>query len=479
MDVKAIKQELDIPVMQRNMFVSPPESYENILNSVSRRAYVPVGRLKHQIYFAAFDEYVNYAGTKKLVAELVNGDVMVLNILRLGTRLFFIYGKPDSDKDEFVIYANEMDPELKILGSSIVVKKFATDKRSGSIMTAVSDDRTRLAFIRLPPQAGKEKLKVQVAVFSDSFSELWSATVTTDKREKDALVQDVKLDNKGNLYIKGDVVDGNPVNNKLKYYPFVTCYFAQTKVTKTFDVGSENGENSMTCFKMINDVPYLAGVNFFEKNSGHIVLRTIDAAAQNLGLQLNIPIDDELFKAVALVVHYPRRYWMVNLAVLPNNSIVATVENNFLHITPHGNVGAAQSSTMQAISFGTDGKVKWTVQIIKRQASPYTSSTGHLLLTTGNTVIVLYNDSVSNYRYGPESKKGPGYTGKGPALVVAAEIDENGKFTHRPLSNDPAMKGFTLDILGTSKISDGVYFSRVADLTESSKNTRNAVLRLK
>jgi hypothetical protein len=110
-------------------------------NPRAKKTYAGMGISEKGFHFAVLDNYVNFKEIKRLTSESINGDVMLHGFIPLGDRLFVIYSISDAAKDEFTAYVNEVDADMKILGSPVILRKFQNFKKGGSVISiAVSEN---------------------------------------------------------------------------------------------------------------------------------------------------------------------------------------------------------------------------------------------------------------------------------------------------------------------------------------------------
>ena len=418
----------------------------------SRRTFTSFAFSKKNFMYS--ENFISPSGNKAFVAEVSEKESEKISVLRLlnhSDRLFIIYQRPGDKDGKFSIYVNEIDKDLKVLGTPILIHSFGRDVSSSTeIRTAVSHDQKRFMVYRYVLGPKKQRL-LEYKMLDENFSEVESKLVELDDKDDDVILEVLKIDNLGNIYLLASRKNDGDKN----FSPAVLYYSVATGL-KTHRVGLDDGENFGVNLKIVNGVkPYVVGLNKKNKEVRYFIssLDNQTGIERDLGSQ-RMPED---FYQAANKGGYETTHWSVaNIVGLENGNIVASVEATVKMTSGGSTVGFFGDNTY-VISFAPTGEEKFQRTIYKRQGG-LSEFVGHALIASKNKAFIIYNDHAENITLSPENKNIKEYKMK-DAMVVVVEIDENGKVLKYPFSKDPTFADFNISIADFVQLKDNLFFA--------------------
>ncbi|NOT76665.1 MAG: hypothetical protein HOP08_17190 [Cyclobacteriaceae bacterium] len=464
-DQKQLREQLDI---KRFSFIRKNTSVSSTVffDTRERKAYTGYGLNGGAFWFMSFNDYVNPSGMKKLSAEFVStGDketVQMVGFVRNTTKLFILYTIDFPDQDQFSLYVNEVNGDMQLMGTPILVSSFSGLKQSGSgLGLEKSKDEQSFLVFRLFNTKAKEKQKFECRLLDASFGEVWQKVFEPGNLDKELSIQSFQVDNSGNCYILAErTLKGDK-------RPILMSYLYKTKSFTISELGLDVGDNYGANLELLGGVkPYVVGINKQKKNFVYFVNRfNVSSGTMEL---LGSSMIDKDFNRFANIGGFDDSHWgVVNLVSLENNDLVATFEASLV-MTKNGVIYGYSNYYTYVVSFTEDGKSKWTHVVRKKQMGIMGSFLSHYVFPYKNKVLIVYNDRPENMKRALNYVELEVFSGK-DAMMTVQEIDDQGKATKYPLTKDPQLANYSLNLETLSKIQDNLYHSGV--ITFKSRTT--------
>lgn len=449
-----VRSEMNLPKVKFALF--KPVSYSTSLffDTQAKKAYTGIGFSGGAFQFAVLEDYIKYSGSKKLTAEFVNGKVNIYAFFNIQNKMYIFYALKYPEKDEFSLYVNEVDKDMVVLGSPIIIQNYKNLKSYGDgISISPSKNKKKILITRVLDTRPREKQKLECKVITDSFSEEWIKEFELENMDKEMFLQTMEVDNSGNFYLLVKFTA------KSEDQPVLYSYFWKTKSFKSFSLGLQEGENFGTNLELLNgEKPFLVGLNQKKKNVSYFIDRinpeteTID----HLGVN---PMPEDFYKASQFNAYSTKDWSVANLISLANNDLVASIEARLVVLRNGIPMGYYTYHTF-LMSFKENGSPKWSHTVYKIQGGA-SETVGHLLLPVQNSVLVIYNDHPENINKKPEDKKVEGFTGLKEALMTVQEIDENGNVKKYPFTKDKGLENYCLNLNTTARIEENLFYAPI------------------
>lgn len=470
-DQKQIRKDFDIPLVI-TPFKRLSYTTAQFYNTKEKLTYTGFGFQNKGFHFAVMENYLNYSGVKKLSAEAIGNErVMLLAFVPLNNKTFVLYSTKFPDQDQFSLYVNEVSPDMVLLGSPILIRTFKELKESGMELTVASSENDKFLLVtRVYSTKSKQKQKMEFIALDDSFGTVWDNVLETEYMDRDIFVQYTSIDNNGNMYALAQDQTGKI------YKPILYSYFWKNKSLKKSTLGLPGGENYGALLELVDGVkPMIMGLNNNEKKVSYFTARLNDKT-QEVDYLGSAPMPDNFYK-VANETYFKTDSWKVqDIVKLNDGSMVASVEATVA--VQNTKYVIYYSYHTYAISFQENGKSNWIRTIPKKQTT-IDGLTGHLLIPANDRVLVIYNDDSSNLPKKPEDTDVDRFNGRS-AVVMVHEIDSAGKVTKYPLSTDKELAGYALNFNFVSKIEKGLYFGTLTKISGlASIDSRNLTMKVK
>jgi hypothetical protein len=113
--------------------------------------------------------------------------------------------------------------------------------------------------------------------------------------------------------------------------------------------------------------------------------------------------------------------------VLPGGNIVPDIEANVSQSMSHGSNASYYSSPALVLALQPSGEIAWHKTLYKYQVQPLNSDLlGHVLLTSNNTLYMMYNDNLENFTFPADIDRKMNGLLKNSTYVATVAIDEKG-----------------------------------------------------
>lgn len=428
------KEELDkINIGQKSFARQEIEGrsrYNYFLNRKDKLLYMGIARDENKRYrFGVFKNYTTLSDSRIMQLEMPGMEGASYTFIKMdeinGRRfLFYTTGKDETN----ALYVNQVDDNFVILGSPIKLMEekgkyqgfsvhISENKKSVLIFQSgvgdYDDDKSTMATLR-------ENKSVSAIMLDNQFSEVWRTEFELPFRLLKGDIDNVKVDNAGNMYLLTYM--GKAKDQLATLYQ----YYWKTKELKKSAVGKPGVRTWGCLFDVLKGTtPVVAGLYGNDKRNGHFVT-VFDPASMTSKEIVNKPFmkDYELWDGFIRAEFYSIRH----LAMTENNNITFSVEGA---VQMSGSTNASVYTFLFSPAFvkqvDINGKDVWQKVIRKSQIVPVVPNCGsHALLAKGNDIVVLYADHADNAGRGADDKKPKVYR-REKSIVISQRIDEGGK----------------------------------------------------
>jgi hypothetical protein len=455
LDQKEIVKMMGVPkfkIGRRATTISTGIFFDN----VSNKSIIYFGFSGSSLRFMVSDDYIKPGYGKDLSAELVKeGDkesIQLVSFVSINNRLYIFYAIDFPKTDQFSVYMNEVSKDFVVMGSPILVHNYKDLKKYGhSVNLLPSRNNQYFLLSRDIETKPREPQKFECTVIDSLFSPTWSRLFEMENKDKELLLQSIDLDNNGNLYVLAEK-EVKPEAGPVLYF-----YGWKDKLLKSAPLGLADGDNFGVKLEIVNGTtPYLVGLNQQKKSVRCFVDRfdVTSASLQHLG---NTPMPDDFYKASNFNAFETNHWSVSNLVSLENKDLVASVEARLVKYVNGVPMGYYTYFTFLNV-FTEQGALKYQHTIRKIQGSA-NEFIGLSLFAYKTKVLAIYNDHPKNLKLSPTEKKVEGYTGIKEAMIMVQEIDENGIVSKYPLTTDPQLENWNLNLSSITKIKGSYYYA--------------------
>jgi hypothetical protein len=449
LNAQEIRAQANLPKVKFSVIKPISHSSALFFNTQAKRTYHGFGFSGDRFQFAVFDDYVKFNSIKKLTSETINSKVTLYDFVVLNNKMYMFYTMSFPERDEFSLYVNEVDKDMKMLGSPVILQTYRERKKRGeNLAVIVSKNKKHILISRIPATWSMENKKVDCKVISDSFSDEWNKEIELEFVNRDVSLQTMDVDNNGNFYLLTEVSQQTP---------YLYSYFWKNKSVKTFILGLNEGDNFGTNLELLNGTnPFVVGLNKNKKKVSCFINR-IDTQTESLE-RLGSNVMPENFIEDSKFREFATKHWrVVNLISLANNDLVASIEATLVEFR-NGIPIVYYTYNTFVVSFKENGTPNWSTTIHKRQQTGEQLA-GHLLVPAQNNALIIYNDHPKNMLKKHDDNETTIFTGVKEGVIVIQEVDEKGKITRYPMVTDKALTNYALNISQTGKIDEGFYFA--------------------
>jgi len=415
---------------------------------------------KKEFKFLVFSDYLNFKNSKNLKTENFQGSIILYRFLTIKNKIFVLFGELFEKTDEFNVYVAEVSEDMIILGSPILLQRFAELNKYGSkILITTSDNKDKVLIARIYDTKDKEKHKFDCKVIDNNFSSIWFKTLETDLIDKELLLKDIQIDNKGNLFIVSESRSRNETKPYLHTYNFTNDNF------KRLEIGIKNGDSFGSKLILLKgEKPFLVALNRNKKSYNYFVTKIdIDSQIADIIGENSLPSN---FSSTANFRNFDYENWSVsNIVNLKNGNMVASIEG-FLN---------GQSYNAFVVCFSEKGETIWTHEVQKKQTA--FMGNGHLLRAAGDNTIIIYNDDLNNFKMNPKNNNVKIYRGLNCAPVIQI-IDTYGNVTKSKLEPSGKSKNESLLFGSLTDIDENFIYGTISIKTATSFKFRAFTLKV-
>lgn len=455
LDRKEVMKMMDLPRVM--IFRRSASAYfGHFFDTLSNKTISYVGFSGKNLQFVLSDDYVKPSYSKPLVAEVgEEGEketIHLISFVTLNKKLFIFYSVNFPKSDQFSVYVNEINKDFVAMGSPILIHKYSGLKKNGnSVSLQLSENTKYFLLYRDIETKGREAQKFECKVIDINFAEVWNKTFELETMDKEENILDMDIDNSANLLVLSQK-EKEPESGPLLHF-----YGWKDKVFKTARLGPTEGDNFGVRLEIVDGVkPYVMGLNKQKKNISCFVDR-FDVASATLQHLSNTAMPEDFYKASNFNAFETKHWRVSDIVSLENHMLVASVEARLV-VTQNGVPRGYYTYFTFINGFSEDGSLKYQHTVRKMQGSA-DELIGLALISYKNSVLAIYNDHPDNLELSPSEKKVKGYTGLKEAMIMVQQIDEAGKVTKYPLTTDPAMKNWSLNLQALSKVKKKLYYS--------------------
>ncbi|MGB3466555.1 MAG: hypothetical protein WBA74_14845, partial [Cyclobacteriaceae bacterium] len=218
---------------------------------------------------------------------------------------------------------------------------------------------------------------------------------------------------------------------------------------------------------------YIVGYQVIGDSKRYFIDR-FDMDTQQLVHLSDQQLPESFYDNTDIPVLSQRKYWEIT-------SLIETSGGDLVFLLEYAMGQQGRSIRMKnkyLICVDGDGLPRW-IHTVNREVQVLPGLEGHLLMSKGDKVFILYNDHKANIKKSPEEEFVSKYSGKS-GMAVVQEIDGNGKAVKYPLSSDKALDKYVLNFrLATQLGTDYFYVPAIQIFGLNDVKSKNVTFRLK
>lgn len=396
--------------------------------------------LKHytfDYFFEKLDEDFKLI-LKKEISLTYNGkDLEIINSIMNQKNEIFIISKSYDKKDKLIsIYISSLDKNtLTSKNDYKLIAEFSNKDFSKfdylNYTINYSKNSSKILFSYNLPYNKREYDKVGFVVFNDDLEAIWDDEITLPVKEELYLIENLQVDNSGNIYILGQEFKEVPKIKKkgnANYQYKIFRYSFGTKKHKDYIIEVE--DNFITDLKIISTDSVLLCLGFYGPSYPSIkgaVYHKIDLLTGKTVFSKTYDYDSSIFtqnlndkKSSNVEKRIDKdkfsldtKYEIKDLIVSEDGSILLVGEN--VYETSHNLVNTVNGTTTTWIfyykyilvsKFSQDGNLEWVKQLPKNQVSTndFGKFSSFSVFSHKNITYFLYNDDNRNLDYSAGEK---------------------------------------------------------------------------
>lgn len=423
-----------------------------------KKSFTYFGFATNKVHFMVSENYIKPIGNAKLSADYLQEgereEVNILSFINQEDKLYILYAIRYPQRDEFSVYVNEVNENLVVQGSPILLRNYKDLKGKGFNVDLVkSEDKKTFLICRQFKGKPGERLGFEISVIDRSFNEQWYKSFQLSYLNRDMSGVDINIDNGGNLYLLGNKVEASPSRNKENSNGYFVLYYGwENTLLKISQVGLKPGVNFTAALEMAKGVrPLVVGLNMEKK----VVKYFVDEVDTQTGVVDNVYSDimpNELYEA-SKNMHNNDSWQISNLAILDNNTIMVSFEAMYAKISSRGTFTGYEALGAFILGLDEKGKQAFNHTIWKRQIGD-TDFISLKLIPFENHVFVVYNDNPDNFKRKDGDKRfTPMINGK-DVLANVLRIDSDGKVVKSVLTGNPQLENYAINLLQLQKLNE-------------------------
>jgi len=369
---------------------------------------------------------------KDLVYEEKNQKLTVSDVFHLKNQLACIGFTADNGKFNIVVFPidpktlEQTQPSQTVFsiekrgGAYFYMKKYYSPLNGHTYNYAISPDQTKVVVYNKPEEDNANPYSIDVVVFDETLKKLWSKTIQVPVKEGKFILQNVVVDNSGNVYAAGlmDIpkTKSSPSNS---YSLLLGIKDGAALQTSKLDLGGKmitslgltfDKSNNLICAGFYSDksMATTSGVYYLLMDAG---LKSVKQQSKDITDDLK----NKMFEASQRKDHdiptLPLIYISVqdngNLIFAGQHSSVSSYSTTIRTIMP---TGAGQTSTTSTttpnitffasgvvvVNLDPDGQLKYFNLVPIAQKGPYPDYLGCAVQVYNGRVFVIYNDNPKN-----------------------------------------------------------------------------------
>jgi hypothetical protein len=405
--------------------------------------------------------------------------------------LYLFTSFPDKKIKRNLLFVESINKET--LRPNNDIKKIAeidfsegSKKNSGSFSFELSRDSSKVLIYHGLPYEDGEKKRIELHVFDNTINPLWEKKITLPKEDELIDVEDIEVDNLGNVYLLSlDFKEKRKSKRKGKpnYNYEIISYYEKGDEKKIFPVKIEgkfltdmqievNDDGDIICggfyseestFSIIGS--YFLKIDTKTKEIKHKTFKEfgIDFITQNMTEkeEKKTKKKDAKDKNVELY-----NYDLDNIILRDDGGAVLIGEQYFISEQTRTSTDANGNShtttyyvyhynEIIVVSLTPQGNIDWNIKIPKRQVTKSDGGfySSYALSVVNDKLYFIFNDNPKNLFYKGEGKI-YNYNANKESLIVLVELDSSGKLTKESLFSSKEVEIFTRPKVGEQISSD-------------------------
>lgn len=430
-------------------------STHNVYDTLNKKAYLILGESGDKYYnLSTYDNYISYAGTKKLNAESMSAaeeKSSIAEVAALKGKNYLFYVVPNDNTDEKTVYVNELSKDMVVLGSPIKIVR-ATDvkKKETSFFVRSSPKNKYVGILEISQGKGIENSRT-LTVLDENLAVIWTKALDGNLFESGFEATQWQVTDDGNVFEFGFK---NPSKRK---DPVLYSYFR--KANKAVATLITHGENKIfdCSMKMPQEslLPVVIGLFEEDKQLGYVAFKPDPATSTIKKLKAGTMTHEFMGPSRKWQFYYDK-FEVGNAVSLPNGDFVFSLDS-YYKLTKSSGPPRYFSGPAVLISLDSKGEENWRKLLVKRQRMDGSMiSLGHMLIPNGNHVMVIYNDNPQNLPKSSDDHDLKLYYVISTSVVMQ-KFDSKGKVTKEAVSTPPDAKDFVLITSDYNKISKNLF----------------------
>lgn len=458
-DMREVRDNLELKSIggaaASKLFGGYQVSVHNLYDTLNKKAYLILAESGDKFYnLTTYDNYISFAGTKKLNAESAATSAQKISIgevTSLKGKNYIFYVIHDEKGEEKTVYVNQLSKEMVMLGAPVKITSASDVKKKGAYYFIKASPKNKyIGILQVSAGKGSENSKF-LTVLDENLSAVWKKTLEGNQFAKGYEPNGWEVDDEGNVYEFGYI---DPAKNKK---PILYSYFRKTdKIISTPITHNEN-EVFGSAMKMPEGgtSPVVIGLFEEKKQLGYVVYKPDPSASSVQKLKSDLLTEEFMGPSRKWQFFYDR-FEVKNVAALSNGDVVFSLESNYM-VMKAGGFPTYHSGPVVVVSLNQKGEENWKKLLMKWQSGAGAMfSIGHMLIPVGDQLIALYNDNPNNLLKTSDDPKLGNYNGIKTSLVMQ-KFDSKGTVKKNLVKVEPDTEDFVLVTGNHYKISKDFY----------------------
>lgn len=462
--------------------------------------------LKEAYWIEKYDSDMNLTKSVELPLKYKKKVREFNDVIYQNNQLWFLTSYNNVAKKKYYLFGQRIDERLNVDDKIILLAEIDSKRhnRKSLFDTHTSRDSTKLlVYNNLAYQARKPE-KFAFRVYDKNMNKLWEKDVTLPYNDDVFAIKDYRVDNKGNVYILGNIKDKKlfPNQKELAGNYIIIAYTNKGNTVKEYEISLQDNQKIITELTFrVNNKQELIIAGFysehaFDKAKGTCYLR-IDTETQAI-LKKETKEFDFAFLTENMSKHQVNRaenarrkgntrreaelyrFSLDDLILRSDGGSVLIAEQAYIEKETNSNGRNISTryhyynNDIIVVNISPDGSIDWSSRIEKRQHtindSGYFSS--YAMAITKNKLYFVYNENPknlleNNYRE-PRSFNGSW------SVIALAEIDMKGEVEVYSIESNKK-----LGIISRPKVCAQVSKDKMAIYGEKKSKYRFGLLRFK
>jgi hypothetical protein len=460
-----------------------PDARFTFVNTVAKKSYTIYQVARKKALVGVWNDYLSLAAVKDVTGLGQPGAKTSITFLLYasieGKNFVFFTTEISDDSDNVDLYAAQLDDDLNILGSPIVLERYPDVKKYGRDFDIVpSDDNKHFLIVRTYKRKNiNDPQKIECKVINSDFSEVWKKEFPFENGHKDVELQSARLDKLGNMVVVVAYAANNPLDDrKLRYTAVAYAYFHKTRNFKMMDLGLKEGDNFGVRLHVKTPAVFVAGLNKQGKTINYFIHK-LDVESESLTMVSSNSMPENFYKNANWNYNEVKFWRVAELIPFDNGTSVIAVESALGMSSGSAAIGY-QSFDAFLMAFSENGEHKWSHVIRKYQRFPASAKIGTRYIPAGNKLFAVYNDAIANLKLDLDKQAWP-VNPAFPIGISVQEIDENGKAKRYAFSDDKELENGTIDTGTIQKIDDTTWLGKIDIVGKKGAQHRNLILKVK